>query len=264
MDERSQALFDRLLQSKKYGAVCRDTLQRVAEECSARHKKPKESEKAAKEKLHGITGAFLTPAESKRLYRRVEELQAGDEYGLTQILEQHASTRERLPLATMDALYARIFEITEPPRRILDLACGLNPVYLSVRLPEDCRIVGVDIQGECVHILNEAIGSPERIIGIHADLLSRDAIPSERFDVALMFKILPLLDRQKAGAAMDVMAAVNARYLVISYPTRTLGGRDVGMMENYAAWMADHMPDNRIVVDQFVAGNELFYILKEN
>ena len=63
---------------------------------------------------------------------------------------------------------------------------------------------------------------------------------------------------------MDVMAAVNARYLVISYPTRTLGGRDVGMMENYAAWMADHMPDNRIVVDQFVTGNELFYILKEN
>ena len=78
MDERSQALFDRLLQSKKYGAVCRDTLQRVAEECSARHKKPKEAEKAAKEKLHGITGAFLTPAESKRLYGRVEELQTGD------------------------------------------------------------------------------------------------------------------------------------------------------------------------------------------
>lgn len=264
MDERSQALFDRLLQSKKYGAVCRDTLQRVAEECSARHKKPKEAEKAAKEKLHGITGAFLTPAESKRLYGRVEELQTGDEDGLTQILEQHASTRERLPLAAMDALYARIFEITETPRRILDLACGLNPVYLSARLSEDCRIVGVDINGECVHILNGAIGSPDRITGIHADLLSPDAIPSDRYDVALMFKILPLLDRQKAGAAMDVMTAVNARYLVISYPTRTLGGRDVGMLENYAAWMNAHMPDNRIAVEQFVAGDELFYILKEN
>ena len=62
---------------------------------------------------------------------------------------------------------------------------------------------------------------------------------------------------------MDVMHAVNAKYLVVSFPTRTLGGRNVGMEGNYSAWMEGHLPENRRIAARFTEENELFYILEE-
>ena len=86
---------------------------------------------------------------------------------------------------------------------------------------------------------------------------------AERFHIALLFKILPLLERQKSGSAMEIMNAVNAEYLVVSFPTRTLGGRNVGMEKNYSDWMEAHMPENRTVAARFTTDNELYYVLKE-
>lgn len=259
MNENAQALFEKLASSKKYSEVCPDTIRRIISECEGRYRKPKDFEKAVREKLHGITSAFNDLG--KDALEMAAQL-ADDDYLLESLLKRHASTRERLPLSAMDNLYGRIFEVTGPPRSILDLACGLNPVYLQARTPENCTIVGVDISGSCITLIN-ALGA-EGVLGIHGDLLCGNAIPERRFQMALLFKILPLLERQKPGAAMDVMNGIDAEYLVISFPTRTLGGRNVGMEDNYAAWMDAHMPTNYIIAAKFTTENELYYILKEN
>ena len=257
----SKDYLEKLLRAKNTRDVCPDTVRRVWEECSRKYKKPKDAEKAAREALHGITGAFLTPSERARLTVLLDVWDGGDE-GLSEILAQHASTRERLPLPAMDALYRRIFEITGPPRSILDLACGLNPVYLASRAPEGCEVVGVDISNACVTLINDALNA-DRTHAMCADLLCPNASPPERFDVALLFKVLPLLERQRAGAAMEVMNAVNARHIVVSFPTRTLGGRNVGMAAHYTEWMASHMPPKRTDVGRFETENELFFVLEE-
>ena len=251
-------LFDKLSSNKKYSDVCPDTIRRVISECEGRYKKPKDMEKAVREKLHGITSAFNDLGGD--VQREVYALEFGDDEALTAILKRHASTRERLPLASMDALYARIFEVTGKPDRILDLACGLNPIYLLHRF--DCDVVGVDISRSCVELIDE--DALENSRGIWGDLLCENAIPSERFHIALLFKILPLLERQKSGSAMDVMNRIDAQYLVVSFPTRTLGGRNVGMEDNYSAWMEAHMPETREVAARFTTENELYYVLKEN
>ncbi len=243
-------LFDKLSSNKKYSDVCPDTIRRVISECEGRYKKSKDMEKAVREKLHGITSAFNELGGD--VQREVAELDTNDDAALTEILKRHASTRERLPLSAMDALYAKIFETTGRPTSILDLACGLNPVYLLHRF--DCDVVGVDISKSCVSLIPN---------GVWGDLLCENAIPQERFHIALLFKILPLLERQKSGSAMDVMNRIDAEYLVISFPTRTLGGRNVGMEDNYTAWMESHMPDNRTVATRFTTENELYYVLKE-
>ena len=181
---------------------------------------------------------------------------------LENLLSRHASTRERLPLSAMDALYARVFEITGRPDRVLDLACGINPLYLGAR---GIRTTGIDISGEAVRLVNaagETYGMP--VDAACRDLLCDGAIPEDRCDVALLFKVLPLLERQRAGAAVQVMCAIHAAHIVASFPTRTLGGRNVGMAEHYAAWMAAHTPANRTVEASFEIENELFYVLKEN
>ena len=201
-----------------------------------------------REKLHGITSAF------NELGSDAAEAAASisDDASLESMLKRHASTRERLPLSAMDALYAKIFEATGQPDSILDLACGLNPVYLIHRF--GCNVVGVDISKSCISLFPG---------GVWGDLLCENAFPQERFHIALLFKILPLLERQKSGSAMDVMNRIDAEYLVVSFPTRTLGGRNVGMEDNYTAWMESHMPENRAIAARFTTDNELYYVLKE-
>lgn len=249
-------LFTKLSTNKKYSDVCPDTIRRMIAECAGRYKKEKDVEKAVRERLHGITSAF------NDLGGDLGEAAAGirDDDGLTAVLRRHSSTRERLPLAAMDALYERIFAVTGAPESVLDLACGLNPVYLRRRL--DCPVVGVDISRSCISLVN-ADGSAESR-GVWGDLLCEGSIPRERFHVALLFKILPLLERQRAGAAAEVLRAVNAEFLVVSFPTRTLGGRNVGMEAHYGEWMDHHLPSDRSVAERFATENELFYILKEN
>lgn len=254
--------LSKLLQSKKYRDICPDTVRRVWSECAERYKKPKDVDSAVREALHGITGAFMTPEEVRQL---AYDMQAWHvertDAALERMLSRHASTRERLPLKDTDALYARIFNVTGRPSSVLDLACGVNPLYLGAR---GITTVGVDISGSAVEAVNrfhEVYGMP--VSAICADLLCPGSIPPSRFDVALLLKLLPLLERQRRGAAVDMLNAVNAAYLVASFPTRTLGGRNVGMAAHYGAWMAEHLPANRAVAGQFETENELFYVLKE-
>ena len=256
----SNELLDKLLRSKNYRDMCPDTVRRVWAECEKRYKKAKDVDKAAREALHGISGAFMTPQEARQLAYDMQawHIDKADP-GLERMLTRHASTRERLPLSDMDATYRRIFAATGKPRSVLDLACGINPLYLGAR---GIETVGVDISGAAVYAVNcfhERYRMP--VSARCADLLCPGAIPGERFDVALLFKLLPLLERQRTGAAIQVMEAINAEWLVVSYPTRTMGGRNVGMADHYAAWMEGHIPPGRTVAQQFETPGELFYIL---
>ena len=255
--------LDKLLQSKKYKRVCPDTIRRVWDECSRKYKRPKDVDGAAREALHGITGAFLTPVEAAECAWAMQSWHAGGhtEGQLENMLNKHASTRERLPLEDMDALYARIFETTGKPDRVLDLACGINPLYLGAR---GIKTTGVDISGEAVNLINafgETYGAP--VNAVCADLLCENGKPCGRYDLALLFKVLPLLERQRGGAAVNVLKSIDARFIAASFPTRTLGGRNVGMAAHYSEWMEGHLPDGLGIADRFEVRNELFYILKK-
>lgn len=255
-------LLDKLLRSKNYRDVCPDTVRRVWSDCERRYRKAKDVEKAAREALHGITGAFMTAHEARQLAWDMQAWHVDKtDVSLERMLSRHASTRERLPLSDMDVLYARIFGIIGRPRSVLDLACGINPLYLGAR---GIRTAGVDISGTAVYAVNcfhDSYGMP--VSARCNDLLCPGAIPKEPFDAALLFKLLPLLERQENGGAARVMRAVNAPRLVVSFPTRTLGGRSVGMAANYARWMEAHLPEKMRILVHFETGSELFYIIEK-
>lgn len=252
---------EKLLASKKYRNVCPDTVRRVWAECARRYPRPKEAERAAREALHGITGAFMTQAEARALEGDLLAWsESPGDATLERMLSRHASTRERLPLAQLDALWARVTAVTGRPRSVLDLACGVNPLYLGAR---GVSAVGVDISGAAVAAINRfhaLCGAPVR--ATCADLLCPGAVPDERFDAALLFKLLPLVERQRPGAASRLLESVDADWLVVSFPTRTLGGRNVGMAAHYAEWMSGRLPIKQTVVCTFETSNELFYIIR--
>ena len=90
------------------------------------------------------------------------------------------------------------------------------------------------------------------------DLLT-DPLPEGRFPLALLLKLLPLL----GDAGYALLEKVDAECVCVSFPTRTLSGRDVGMERHYGRGFSENCPDRFEILDRFVHRSELIYILKE-
>ena len=241
---------------EKHDYLCGALVERAYAEAGARHAKAREADRAARRELHRVAGAFFSREEARRAEKLLSAWPEGGDGALSRILSLHASTRERLPLAAMDALYAQLFALTGRPGRLLDLACGLNPIYLSAR---GMSVLGVDAHLGAVALVNrfaEENGLDARAEG--ADLRTAE-LPKERFELALVFKLLPLLGAE--GYAL--LERLNAAQVAVSFPTRTLSGRAVGMERNYSSAFEESCPEKYRIAGRFVAGNELIYVLKE-
>lgn len=241
---------------EKHNHLSETLVERAYADAAARYAKAKDADRAARRELHRVAGAFFSREEARRAEKLLSQWPEGGDEALSRILSLHASTRERLPLAAMDALYAHLFEITGKPRRVLDLACGLNPIYLAAR---GINVLGLDAHLGAVALVNrfaEENALDARAEG--ADLRTAE-LPEERFDLALVFKLLPLL----GANGYDLLGRVRAGFVAVSFPTRTLSGRSVGMERNYSSAFEENCPQRFAIADRFVAGNELIYVLKE-
>ena len=241
--------------SKKYRDICPDTVRRVFETERMKYKSEKEADKAAKAHLHQITGAFMTADEMKTADKLLRAYKDGDESAFEKTLRLHSSTRERLEGA--EALYARILEAAGNPRSVLDLACGMNPLILGQL---GLTVRGMDISGGCVRLVNEWARVMEW--DVHAecrDLLCEPEM--EETDLTLMMKLLPVLEQQKKGSAMALLASVPARRSCVTFPMKTLGGRRVGMEQHYTEWFEGSLPGEFEVIARFVEADELCYVV---
>ena len=247
----TEYVIARILASKKYSGLCEDTIRRVAEDACRRYKKAKDAEKAARETLHGITGAFMNADELKR----AREYMAGNR--MEDVLRLHSSTRERMPL---DAFYDELFSHTGRPGHVLDIACGLNPYYLgSVGI----KVTGLDINAALMEIINDWAGASGAPVEVCArDVLCGGPLPGGEYDLTLIMKLLPVLETQRKGAALDLLQAVPAKRMAVTFPTRTLGGRRVGMDRHYSQWFDGILTDEFSVTHHYIINDELVYIIE--
>ena len=102
-------------------------MERAYADAAARYAKAKDADRAARRELHRVAGAFFSREEARRAEKLLSQWPEGGDEVLSRILALHASTRERLPLAAMDALYAHLFEITESPGAYLISPAGSIP-----------------------------------------------------------------------------------------------------------------------------------------
>lgn len=259
LDKRQQQALDALLTAKKLRDLCPDTIRRVFFECLPKYKSLKDADKATRTELHRITGAFVTPEHLAEAEKLLSTWTPGDDETLTQALSLHASTKERLPLSDTDAMYAHVCEVIGRPDTILDLACGFNPIYLASR---GFDVTGLDLHGGAINLINrwaQQQSLPAR--AQTADLLTEGCLPEGRFDLALMMKLLPILDTQQAGSALRLIESTPAKVILVSFPTKTLGGRGVGMEAHYSQWFENLVPPERII-HRFTHGSELLYLIR--
>ncbi|NIA13445.1 MAG: hypothetical protein GWP08_05145 [Nitrospiraceae bacterium] len=262
--EARQAIVEQLRQSRKYRHCCGDTLDRIAGWALARHHAPKDALKAAKRKLHQVYGAYFDRFDWKRIEEFLFAIEAGagvdtlrDVCG--EILRSHASTRERLPI--MEQAFGTIFECVGRIERVVDLACGLNPFALPwMPLPESCAYEAIDIDERLMAIL----GTFFERAGRRGTAQCRDMLvspPDTEADVVLLLKLLPCLEQQEKGAALALLRSLRARYAVVSFPLKSLGGRSKGMAAHYGAFMDDLVEVLDVPAQVYPFENEVFYLL---
>lgn len=258
------AILAAVAESRRYRHVAPTIVARLAAEELPKSKNTADAEKRTKRRLHQIFGAYARSLPYDRLAERLDNTQ-GDpalfKKVCSQILTQHASTAERLN--DLEAgFYQRIFEITDRPNKILDLACGFNPLTLPwMQLPPSAFYIAADIDAEMVRFLDRFLA----LAPVHGEARLVDLIeqtPSTRADVAFLFKAIPCL-RYQTDDLLRILDAIQAPWLVISFPTKSLGGRSKSMRETYRKTLDDLLKDRRWERQELDFPSELVFVVKK-
>ena len=192
------------------------------------YKTNREAVKAVRRKLHNIMAPYLgDPAYEQAGSALGLSFASGDDVRIREtlrhILDQHASTRERLP--HLEEFYKRIFALTGMPETILDLACGLNPLSFPwMNLPPQTAYHAFDIHLPRVEFINQYF----QLQGLAELAAQRDILiepPSQQGDVAFLFKEAHRLEQRQRGCNKMLWEAVHVRFLLVSLPAVSLTGR---------------------------------------
>lgn len=263
-------------QSRKYGDTGEATIRQLAEEAVQQHKKPKAAIKAVRARLHSIMAPYLGDPNYTAVSQQLSEAFANhDNERISQLcldsLNAHLSTRERLPI--MADFYAQIFAITGRPQAILDIACALNPLALRWMFPkagerwsvsgEQLKFYAYDIHEPRIQFINhyfqlEGLEPLARVQDVAMDF------PQEQADVALFLKEMPRFARNYGNLGRPLLQALNARWLVISYPSvSTHGGRNLtGRYRDFMHQLIDGF--NWSVTELLFEGELVFVIEKRD
>jgi 16S rRNA (guanine(1405)-N(7))-methyltransferase len=230
--------------------------------------RPKDAVKAVKNRLHQVAGAYqsepLRPgAFSAAFLEAVRRAQAEgtDLRPLCRaLMARHISTRERLPI--LDDFYRRLFDGLPPPRALLDLACGLNPLALPwMNLPAGCAYYACDIYADQASLLNGWFAAAGQAGEASlCDLLAGP--PPRSADVALLLKAIPCLQQMERDIGRRLLDAIDAPVLIVSYPVHSLGGHKHAMHEHYAAEFAQLVEGRPWRIETYHFATELAYRIR--
>ena len=251
--------------SRKYRHLCDETVRRIASSAARRSSSHRDAVKRTKRKLHQACGAYLAGWDARRAERILDALPAGAgpqvlRSACRQLMAAHASTKERLGM--LERLYAAIFEVTGTPASVLDLGCGLHPLALPwMQLPPATRYTAWEIDERIVALVNRffELAGRKSAVCLCKDLLAQ--MPTETADIAFLLKVLPGLERQQAGSGLRLLGDLPARFVVVSFPVRSLSGRDRNMPENYAAAMETTLSQLSLPARRIDCDAELVFVV---
>jgi 16S rRNA (guanine(1405)-N(7))-methyltransferase len=263
---RLEELVRSVVESQKYRAVSEDLVRRIGRRELAARRSLKEAVKATRNKLHQVAGAYLDgrPDYAAWAEQLAVAAQAGDrelQQACLRIMQHHASTRERAGI--LGTFYTAALADLPPVRSVLDVACGLNPLAIPwMPLAPDVAYYACDIYADMMAFLNDFF----RLAGLHGQAQVCDLVdspPQHPVDLALVLKALPPLEQLDKRAGLNLLRALNAEYLLVSFPARSLGGRDKGMIEHYASRFLALAAAEGWPVKRFEFATELAFLVRK-
>ena len=232
-----ETLLQAARESAKYREICPDLIRRIAARELNIRRHSREALKETRNALHQIAGAYLSCRPRYDRWLETLALTRASENSMewpetcARMMRLHASTSERLPY--LAEFYAALFDGLPPVHSVLDLACGFNPLAISLMpLPPGFSYFALDIYADLTRFyidyfaLAEINGTAQT-----ADVAALTEFPAA--DVALILKFLPVLEQQERASSLRFLQSIPAKTLLVSFPTRTLAGYNKGMAESY-------------------------------
>ncbi|MEE2753794.1 MAG: hypothetical protein VX910_07400 [Candidatus Latescibacterota bacterium] len=176
----------------------------------------------------------------------------------------HVSTRERYPY--LDAFYSLLFGEIEVRERVLDVGCGFHPLTYPFG-EETKRYVGVEKDLETYETLCvfAPMAEPSKLVpicGSFEEVASDSALTeSEPFDVAFMFKLVPVIARAEPDS-LGLLAKIQADLLVVTASKEAMTrNEDVSRREDKSLRAFVEMT-GRSDISRFDVGNEFGYFVR--
>lgn len=256
----NEEIVVKITASKKYKAVYDKTLARIVASCSEKYPE-KQITKKAKNALHQIWGAYFDPRpDFKKLLESVDKTGNPKQAGLP-LLKLQSSTKERIPI--LDIFYKKIFAVTGLPKTIIDVGSGLNPLtFFWMNLSGNVRYHAFDIDKDQASFLKsffDAFKTEQVKISLGDALV--DEFPES--DIAFFLKIVPLLERQEKGSSLEILKRQNSKFLVVSFPVKSISGKQKGMIDFYSKQFQDLIKDQPWKTEKLLFESELVFIIKK-
>jgi 16S rRNA (guanine(1405)-N(7))-methyltransferase len=236
----------------------RPDLSRKLASVSSRSGDYKNIVKEIRSQLREVYGVFVEGRQDRdALLDRLEG--PGDLDTVNRILSLHRSSKERLSI--YPEAYKEIFSIIGEPARIVDLACGLNPVsypYLGFK-PDylACDISTTDLAFIMRFFQRLRIEGSVRQVDLLTDDISGLAGPD---DVVFLLKALDSLETVKRNSSESVLKSLACKRMVVSFATLSIGGRKpIRSSRKWFELMAQRLGFN---IERIDFPNEMFYILR--
>ncbi len=256
-------LTDKVLQSKKYKSLYKPTVKRIVEDVAS-HYPPNRVEKVVKRRLHQIWGAYFRRPNFGKLLNRIEEdLHEGTDIKvvLKSLLKLQTSTNERIPI--LKNFYSRIFSIAGRPQTIIEPACGLNALTYFW-MGTDIEYVGFDVDQEEIEFINSVF----RLAGVQnqarvelGDILAGDF--KSKSDLVFLLKVMPILEHQQKGCTLEILRKLKCKQVVVSYPTRSISGKDKGMVDFYRKQFTNLVRGEPWKIEKLVFDTELVFVIRK-
>ncbi len=261
-----ERLVATVLQSAKYRSVSPDLVRRIGLQELGKRRSLKAAVKASKDRLHQVAGAYWErrldyAACLERLRRAAQGGDAEFRRCCREVMALHTSSRERLEI--VDTFYAQTLGPLQPIRSILDVACGLNPLALPwMPVAEGVEYHACDIYQDMVGFVNDFLALAGARGGAEVCDVAQHC-PAYEVDVALLLKALPCLEHLDRSAGERLLAGLNARYILVSFPVHSLSGASKGMVANYDSRFRQLIAGRGWAVQRFEFASELAYLIEK-
>ncbi|HEX5501143.1 MAG TPA: hypothetical protein VFW96_00890, partial [Thermomicrobiales bacterium] len=129
-------------------------------------------------------------------------------------------------------------------------------------LAPDAEYVAYDVDGELIAFLDAFLP----LVPVRGRAEVRDVVRhplTDEADLALVLKALPCLDQLDPAAGARLLDTIAARALLVSFPVRSLGGREKGMAATYEARFAALVAGRGWSVRRFRFATELAFLVEK-
>ena len=231
----------------------------------------KDASAAAKKHVYYSLRRYRPPASEGEAAAALEQLRtlpaggtadARDALART-VAAGHRSTAERLQ--SLDEFYSALFAAVGTPRSILDVGCGVQPLLFPFDGAGQCveRYLALDKDpqaAEAVEVYARA-RADGRLTAVRSDLSGGWPAECDEFDVALMLKLISVVERQEREL-LDVLAHAPARRWVVSGSKVALAKQqDIERRERATLRRFLELAGRR-VVGEFGAGEEFALVVE--